>query len=327
MILLHVRNRGRATEDSIARFRHDHKSVVGVVGRRQRAYVLRCRMEQTVPHRSKIFVAGLLLAFGPGLVPQPTAAEAARLAPHRVVYELKLDRTRGNKPVAEATSRLSLESTGDACAGYATKFRQVTRLVDADGQPRLLDLKSEAFESGDGVTYKFRIATEGEGGRTIQESEGVAERASDGGISIDLRRPTPTRSDMEGEAIFPSTHMRRLVEAGRNGDRVLEVRVYDGSDGGEKVYDTTAIIGAPVPESGRPPEAKATEAGLSGMRRWPVAVSYFEPGPGERTPVLVMSYDLYENGVSAALRLDFGDFTLRGEMARLEMLPPSACTK
>ena len=63
------------------------------------------------------------------------------------------------------------------------------------------------------------------------------------------------------------------------------------------------------------------------MRRWPVTLSYFEPGIGERTPLYVMSFDLFENGVSGPLTFDFGDFSMKGTLTKLEMLPESGCQK
>jgi hypothetical protein len=89
---------------------------------------------------------------------------------------------------------------------------------------------------------------------------------------------------------------------------------------------TDAIIGNRVPADGRAVEEAADKAGLKSMARWPVSISYFEPGSGERRPVYVLSFDLYENGVSGALKLDFGDFALKGELKRLEILKETPCT-
>jgi EipB-like len=107
----------------------------------------------------------------------------------------------------------------------------------------------------------------------------------------------------------------------------MEIRLYDGSDGGEKIYDTTALIGSRVAPDGRPVEEASENAGLKGMARWPVSISYFEQGNGERTPVYVLSFDLFENGVSGSLKLDFGDFALKGELKRLEILKETECKK
>jgi hypothetical protein len=63
------------------------------------------------------------------------------------------------------------------------------------------------------------------------------------------------------------------------------------------------------------------------MKRWPVAISYFEQGKKDGAPAYVLSFDLYENGVSRALKLDYGDFVLAGEMTQLDILPTKTCSK
>ncbi len=257
--------------------------------------------------------AGVAVAQAPGLP----------LAPHRAAYELSLLSVRG-KNVAAASGRIGLEFTGSSCEGYATNFRLATRIMDGEGQSRLSDTRTTSFESGDGRSLRFRSESR-VNDRVTQRTDGTAERAADGGLSIDLREPKPNKVDADAAAIFPNDHTLRLLAAARAGQRIVEVKVYDGSDGGEKIYDTTAIIGAEIPASGRPVEEASEKAGLKDMRRWPVAISYFEQGQGERTPVYVLSFDMFENGVAGALKLDFGEFSLKGEMTRLEMLKAPDC--
>ncbi|MGB6657002.1 MAG: DUF1849 family protein, partial [Methylovirgula sp.] len=66
---------------------------------------------------------------------------------------------------------------------------------------------------------------------------------------------------------------------------------------------------------------------LEHMRRWPVSISYFDPGNKDESPDYTLSFELYENGISRALRLDYGDFVLAGEMKSLELLPTPPCPK
>lgn len=247
------------------------------------------------------------------------------LAPHRAAYELTLLSSRG-KGVATATGRIGLEFTGNACEGYSTNFRQAMEISDGEGKTQNSDMRLTTFEAGDGKLLRFNGEKRTNGGRA-QLTSGQAERAEDGGVSIDIRQPKQTKMDVDGVAIFPTAHMQRLIAAAKAGDRIVEIRLYDGSDGGEKIFDTTALVGPPVPAGRRPVEEASAKAGLADMPRWPVSISYFEPGNGERTPVYVLSFDLFENGVSGALKLDFGDFSLKGELKRLEMLKETECKR
>ena len=92
---------------------------------------------------------------------------------------------------------------------------------------------------------------------------------------------------------------------------MLEVPVYDGSETGEKVYNTLTVIGRAIaPDERVPTDAAAGKPALAGMKRWPVTVSYFDRAKtgGEQTPVYSIKFELYENGISRALVLDYNDF-------------------
>jgi hypothetical protein len=121
--------------------------------------------------------------------------------------------------------------------------------------------------------------------------------------------------------------MKDLIAAARAGRTTLSLKVFDGSDDGRKVYDTLAVIGR-VEEGGADAlEPAARQDALKGMRRWPVTLSYFNQGKGEQTPAYILSFELYENGISRALKLDYGDFALKGEMTRLDLLPDKGCQR
>jgi hypothetical protein len=65
------------------------------------------------------------------------------------------------------------------------------------------------------------------------------------------------------------------------------------------------------------------------MKRWPVTISYFDHSvaqdAGEQTPIYAITFELYENGVSRGLMLDYGDFVLSGNMTSIEMKDTKPC--
>ena len=46
----------------------------------------------------------------------------------------------------------------------------------------------------------------------------------------------------------------------------------------------------------------------------------------DSAPDYTMSFDLYENGVSGSLKLDYGTFALTAKLKKLDWLPDSSCT-
>ena len=63
------------------------------------------------------------------------------------------------------------------------------------------------------------------------------------------------------------------------------------------------------------------------MARWPVTISYFKRGAGEITPSYKVSFEVFDNGVTRAIRLDYGDFALVGEFKSLDILKSGSCAK
>ena len=126
--------------------------------------------------------------------------------------------------------------------------------------------------------------------------------------------------------------MRLLIEAAHAGKSLLEVAVYDGSEQGEKIYQSLSVIGKRIEPDRKPEDAAADKDALAGLARWPVTISYFDKvaktaddQPGEQTPIYAISFEMYENGISRALRLDYGDFVIDGKMSSLEVKPAKAC--
>ncbi|HEX8417124.1 MAG TPA: cell envelope integrity EipB family protein [Methylobacterium sp.] len=248
-------------------------------------------------------------------------ASSIRLAGHRAVYDLSLGQSAGTRAVESARGRIVIDFTGDACKGYTMTTRQVTELQSSESGSRTSDLRNTTFESGDGRSFRFKTTTALNGTQN-QAVDGTAEI---GGDALKVRLKEPKRDQFEGSAgvMFPSLHMRRLIEAARAGETTVSVQVFDGSDDGRKIYDTLAVIGrrtvAPVAGTERDKPLQAGD--MAAMPRWPVTLSYFTAGAGERTPIYTLAFDLYDNGVSGRLRLDYGDFAIVGDLSRLDMLP------
>jgi hypothetical protein len=161
-------------------------------------------------------------------------------------------------------------------------------------------------------------------GRSTEKIDGTAEKAKDDqAMSIDLKSPRPTRRDVDASPLFPTDQVRKLIAAARDGKTTFQAKVFDGSATGQKIYDTLTVI-APA-ATAAPADEALRDSAMKDVRRWPVVVSYFEDGKPDGAPNYVLSFDLYENGVSGNLKLDYGDFVLAGPMTKLDLLPVKDC--
>jgi len=261
---------------------------------------------------------------------RPAAAEPVNLAPHRAVYDLKLAKSHGTGRIEAVRGRILYDFSGNACEGYALQFRQVSELDSGEGKSALSDLRSTTWE--DAAAQKFRFNSENLlNDQQTDAVDGHAERNARA-ISVSLTKPKEKQFTEPVNAVFPTEHMRRIIEAAREGKTILSFPVYDGSESGEKLYNTLTVIGRVIPPGSKPvDDAGANVPELAKLRRWPVAISYFEhesaakEQSGEQTPVYAIGFELYENGISRALTLDYTDFTISGKMTSLELKKETPC--
>jgi hypothetical protein len=246
--------------------------------------------------------------------------------PHRAVYDLKLGNARGKRPMQSVRGRILYDFSGSPCEGYALQFRQVSELDSGEGKTAVSDLRATTWEEGAGKLLRFHSQNYLDE-RLREAVDGQAERARSG-IAVRLSKPADKTFDVEADLVFPTEHVRRILAAARDGKTLLELAVYDGSESGDKVYDTLTIIGSRIAPDEKPPaDAAAGQRPLAGLARWPVTVSYFDRGAkgGEQTPIYAITFELYENGVSRALSLDYGDFVVNGEMTAIEFRDAKPC--
>ena len=160
--------------------------------------------------------------------------------------------------------------------------------------------------------------------------DGIAERSGDH-ITVKLRQPQVKTFTLEGSTVFPTEQIQRIIAAAKEGKSLLELTVYDGSDNGEKVYNTLSVIGQPIPGDRviAAPDPSTTNELMKSMTRWPVTVSYYDRdakvGEGEQTPIYAMSFELFENGVSRALVLDYNDFVISGVLGKFDVKDAKPC--
>ena len=62
------------------------------------------------------------------------------------------------------------------------------------------------------------------------------------------------------------------------------------------------------------------------MPSWPVVVSYYDPSPKkDGLPAYEISFRMYSNGVSRKLKLDYGTFSLEGELSAIDFYEEKPC--
>lgn len=250
------------------------------------------------------------------------------LAPHRAVYDISLERTSAGSSVTDITGRLVYEITGSACEGFTQSMRFVTRTYNQDGETQMTDLRTSSWEDVPSRRLRFSISNY-QNETLAEQSQGDARRAEVmSPAKSELVKPAKKSIDIPSGVYFPIQHSIALIEAARAGKSLFKADLYDGSETGEKIYSTSAVIGR-VAAPGAIAMPALAESGdkLSRAPSWPVSMSYYEPGgpQGDTVPAYEMSYRFHDNGVTSKLVIDHGQFAFKGELKELTFLDAAKC--
>lgn len=262
-----------------------------------------------------------------GALANPALKDVA-FAPHRAVYDLSLDGAQSGSGVAGVNGRIVYELSGNACEGYAQSMRFVTQTLNQEGDLQTTDLRTSSWEEVPARRLRFSTSTY-QNDILAEQTQGIAKRAQgSGGATVDLVRPGKREAKLSGDLYFPIQHSMAIIQAARAGRTILAADLYDGSETGDKIYSTSTAIGRQIkPGSGPVLSLAKGTADLDRVPSWPISVSYFAPakGQGDTVPLYEMSYRFHDNGVTSSLRINHGDFAIKGELKELTYFDASPC--
>lgn len=258
------------------------------------------------------------------LATTPAQSTGITLAPHRAVYDLTVRNIRSGSSITNVAGRMVYELTGNVCDGFTQTSRFVLEVTTQDSGTSVTDVRSTTFEDAKSEKFRFNTTTVRDGkGSEVASGDVVRD---ENGIKVELTKPTKSTKDFK-PAYYPVQHSFALIKVARQGGQRVVGDLYDGSDSGQKAYDTTANIGAlRAPGANKRLTVVKGAEKLDTLRAWPVAISYFEQSKGQSDalPVYEMAFLFYDNGVSRNLVIDYGEYAIAGDIKALEMLEPAA---
>ena len=258
-------------------------------------------------------VLALLLAapvVASAAAPAPAPAPV-HLAAHRALYRLTLADGRGQ--VIGATGAMGYEVT-DACTGWKVRQRLDMTLTNTEGQTVRMVSDYATLEAKDGTHLDFRMKQTTDGAVSA-ETEGQATLDRPGGPGVaHFTLPRPMQKALPAGTLFPMAHTAAVIRAAEAGKRFLTLPVFDGTD------DAGAELSAIVATGDLPPEPTSWPA-LSALPSARVEIAFFGVKADKMLPDYAVGMRYWTNGVADDLRMDFGDFVMRGKLVAFEPLP------
>jgi hypothetical protein len=276
---------------------------------------------------SALLALALILPATPGLTQGAKDAPAATaplapltaraLASHRGIYSLTLDRARENATIVDVSGAMVFEII-DACESWASRQRFTMTLRNREGTELETGSDYATLESMDGRNLRFSL-TQMTQGAVKSRVAGQAELTADGSGVARYSQPEVKELPIPPGTLLPNTHTIATLNAARAGQRLLVAPIFDGTtaDGAQQ---TTTVMS---PWQGPQPVPEAPSLSTLGSSR--MRIAFFEPdgeqAGGARTPSYEVSLRYFENGVADDMIMDFGDFTVRAKLMKLEDAP------
>ena len=270
--------------------------------------------------RRAAWLAGPLLA-AVAMLAQVPAAEAGTFVPHKAVYGLKLAKEqRGPGPVNNANGKLEFEWK-DVCDGWAVRQRTHIIVTHADGSEVAFGWTLNAWESKDGLSYRFFIRRLYAGGQ-VEEVRGSAtlEGPGQGGEAV-FSLPEDRSMVLPKGTIFPTQHSLVVLDSLQSKELPIWRVVFDGS-GEEGLFGINAALAHSMPSEA---ETSIDDPLLTEQPSWRLLVAYFGMDEEASEPQYEQEMRLFGNGIVDELLLDYGDFTLDASLVDVEALPPAGC--
>ena len=245
------------------------------------------------------------------------------LAPHRATYEMKLSVARSNSGIVEVNGNMVLE-TIEACDGWEVKQRIKLTFLRNDGEEFVTDSNFSSYETKDGLELRFSVRN-AQNDEIEEELRGKADLEAQGGKGrASFTLPEARSFELPAGTLFPTTHLRLIIEHARAGDQSVSYKVFDGArlDG---AFQVNAVIGRPPKPPANAPAVRGDVGLLRGQPAWGVRFAFFASGDQGAQPEYELALDLLANGVARSMLLDYGDFAVDAKLIQIQALPRPKC--
>ena len=272
------------------------------------------------------------------------AAAAVEIAAHRALYSMSLAGSKTDSGVTGAQGQMGYQ-WGETCDGWTVEQRYELTINYAESQDVNIVSNFVTWESKDGLRYRFN-QKETRNGTVDEEIRGSAQLDGPGkGGTITFDKPQSQTMKLPPGALFPSAHTILLIQRAEAGDNFVSRQVFDGATV-EGAVLVSAVIGSKVepkpkmeadpkadPAAKDDPSPKAAKDDPKNSLNdpvlqhpgWHVRLAFFPADPKAEKPDYELGMLLLDNGISRDMVIDYGDYTIKAKLNKIEALGKPHC--
>ncbi len=282
-------------------------------------------------------LAGGALCGGGALAVETRPSSGVDIAAHRALYTMSLDHAKTDSGVTGAHGEMGYQ-WGETCDGWTVEQRYELTISYAESQDVKIVSNFVTWESKDGLHYRFN-QKETRNGTVDEEIRGSAQLDGPGkGGTATFEKPQPQTMKLPPGALFPSAHTILLIQKAEAGDNFVSRQVFDGATV-EGAVLVSAVIGAKVepksnaasdvnadPKTKPDPNAPGTlDDPVLQRPGWRIRLAFFPADQNAEKPDYELGMLLLDDGISRNMKIDYGDYTIRAKLAKIEPLGKPHC--
>jgi hypothetical protein len=267
------------------------------------------------------------------------------IAAHRAIYTMSLAGSKTDSGVTGAQGEMGYQ-WGESCDGWTVEQRYELTISYAESQDVKIVSNFVTWESKDGLHYRFN-QKETRNGTVDEEIRGSAQLDGPGkGGTITFEKPQGQTMSLPAGALFPSAHTILLLQKAEAGENFVSRQVFDGATV-EGAVLVSAVIGGkvepkPATDSDPKPAAK-TDPKPGGDAKsdanakdslndpvlqrpgWHMRLAFFPADTKAEKPDYELGMLLLDNGISRDMVIDYGDYTIKAKLNKIEPLGKPHC--
>jgi len=245
-----------------------------------------------------------------------TSAEAIELMPHQAIYRMSLAGASSTSGIAGAEGAM-MYKFAEACDAWTSETNVYLKLLYAEGEEVETTWSFLSWESKDGLRYRFRVR-QSRDGSLVEHIQGKVTRENiDGAASAEFSSPEGAVIELPEGTMFPTRHLRALIEEGEAGTLTYSRTVFDGAS-----LDNPYTINALITSASKTRKAKP-KSNDKVFRH--VRMAFFPLASRKEFPEFELGIDYRLNGIAEHILQDFGDFTLNLASDKVELLERPNC--
>lgn len=246
------------------------------------------------------------------------AVQAAELAPHGAVYDIRLAAARENVDISAASGQI-LYGLEKVCDGWLAAQNGILNLQLPSGEVLPQTVQYSTWEAADGSQYRFTVKSEEGDAQVIL---GTAQIASGAQGQVTFTQPADTQFTLPVGTLFPVAHTAHMIDAAQAGQNQIENFIFEGTG-----VEAEKLLVAFVSPLSAPSKAIMQELGGALLNRpgWNFRMAYFDPKDQGGEPLYEVEVDLLDNGVAPRWILDYGSYAVEMKLGKVEPLAKPDC--